>query len=422
MNSASQKIICSVEPYDSILDCHRPNGTSRTWNIEEEGRISRLHTLPSWYDLLTFKESEENRLILDEDFELIEIKDIEKQKHIYIISVFNPEYFTLNDRIGFKCISDKIIEDTREGRALIVIDATAEGVYNDSVFSEIIEPDKWSKEINLPKDSVVVLAGNLKAEKEAIKRNLNIRCIGVSSFESWINPKTLPTSLIEFEPDSKHLFLFYSRVPRVHRVYMGFLLTKAGLIDKGKASLILEETPFGHYTVPEIYTEEFADFCKGPNRYLDVENSENMNMAFLHNFQHYRSTFMSIVGETFAHDDSVFFSEKIFKSISLGHPFLLLGGRHSLARLKELGYETYSEWFDESYDSSKLYTTRTRKILNTVQKYSKYNTSDLITIRKEMEEVALHNKIKYINKVSSKEVDTNDLSIKTAMKYLYNSL
>ena len=36
----------SIEPYDSLLGMNRPNGTSRTWNLKEEGKISMLNTLP----------------------------------------------------------------------------------------------------------------------------------------------------------------------------------------------------------------------------------------------------------------------------------------------------------------------------------------------------------------------------------------
>ena len=46
----------------------------------------------------------------------------------------------------------------------------------------------------------------------------------------------------------------------------------------------------------------------------------------------------------------VFITEKTFKPIMYGHPFLLYGSTHSLKKLKDWGFETYNNWFDESYD------------------------------------------------------------------------
>jgi UDPglucose 6-dehydrogenase len=47
---------------------------------------------------------------------------------------------------------------------------------------------------------------------------------------------------------------------------------------------------------------------------------------------------------------SIFFSEKIWKSIILQHPFILLARPGSLKKLKELGYKTFSPFIDERYD------------------------------------------------------------------------
>jgi hypothetical protein len=35
----------------------------------------------------------------------------------------------------------------------------------------------------------------------------------------------------------------------------------------------------------------------------------------------------------------------------LGHPFVVYGGQHSLAKIRELGFETFGDAIDETYDS-----------------------------------------------------------------------
>lgn len=64
---------------------------------------------------------------------------------------------------------------------------------------------------------------------------------------------------------------------------------------------------------------------------------------------HYVKTQVSIVAET---TQSEFFpTEKTYKSLMLGHPFILYGGQSNLEKLKSMGFKTYSNSIDESYDN-----------------------------------------------------------------------
>ena len=66
---------------------------------------------------------------------------------------------------------------------------------------------------------------------------------------------------------------------------------------------------------------------------------------------HYYQTDVSIVSET---DQEEFFpTEKIYKSLMLGHPFIAYGSPGYLAQLQAMGFQTFGKWIDESYDSVK---------------------------------------------------------------------
>ena len=49
-------------------------------------------------------------------------------------------------------------------------------------------------------------------------------------------------------------------------------------------------------------------------------------------------------------NDVGFLTEKTFKPLMYGHPFILVTHPGALERLRRLGFETYPEWFDEEYD------------------------------------------------------------------------
>jgi hypothetical protein len=63
---------------------------------------------------------------------------------------------------------------------------------------------------------------------------------------------------------------------------------------------------------------------------------------------HYYQTRISIASETTQNE--WFPTEKTYKSLMLGHPFVVYGGQHSLAKIRALGFETFGREIDESYD------------------------------------------------------------------------
>lgn len=86
----------------------------------------------------------------------------------------------------------------------------------------------------------------------------------------------------------------------------------------------------------------------GYKKYLDTHDL-NDDRTFNKSF--YTNSFFSLVTETEASDDILTLSEKSFKPILNYHPFLIWGGRGSLQVLRDRGYETFPEIFDESYDN-----------------------------------------------------------------------
>jgi len=83
----------------------------------------------------------------------------------------------------------------------------------------------------------------------------------------------------------------------------------------------------------------------------DWENQRYFNPSW------YDSTCFSLVAETQVEptpDQPVFITEKTFKPIAFKHPFMILGNNGTLAHLHSLGFETYENLFDESYDNQNL--------------------------------------------------------------------
>ena len=74
----------------------------------------------------------------------------------------------------------------------------------------------------------------------------------------------------------------------------------------------------------------------------------------------YDSTLISVVTESNFVNKQIYHSEKTWKPIANKHPFIIVGPAGSLEKLKSLGYRTFSDFWDESYD---LETNDTHRLL-----------------------------------------------------------
>jgi hypothetical protein len=83
----------------------------------------------------------------------------------------------------------------------------------------------------------------------------------------------------------------------------------------------------------------------------DFDDYDSGNTIGPGNEMFYSKSFASFVNETYIDENGdAFLTEKAFKPISYGHPFLLFSSAGAIGKLKQLGFETFSDIFDESYD------------------------------------------------------------------------
>jgi hypothetical protein len=101
-------------------------------------------------------------------------------------------------------------------------------------------------------------------------------------------------------------------------------------------------------------------------------------------------TWVSLVSETGYRDDegTVFLSEKIFKPVACTHPFVVVGNKNSLVEFRKLGYESFSKWIDEDYDT-KDDTQRIYAAVDAIKQIEKIENK--LSWYKDMEEVLKHN-------------------------------
>jgi nucleoside-diphosphate-sugar epimerase len=399
------KINFTHEDYDSIIDYYRPNGSSSTWYLKEEGKVSAPKMWGSWNIIDDATGQMMNRASLksqifphfrEDNVNYCSRKQIGFDTHIYFMPIFAPSFFEDNRKIGFSCINSKFLDDVRSNRCKIVMYHTLEGYSGETnnIDLEIIQ--EWIDKDKLPAKNIYYLHGNLKIEEIAKSRGYQYKCIGVSSFDIWLNPNFMPTTPCLFHPhESKYLFLSYNRNQRYHRLLMCSDLLKLNLIEDGLISI--GDFEYKEYSTIHPHIKELKKIVP-----VEIDKSLDINWANDITTSNFENTFLSLVTETHVDNNIMFLSEKIWKPIYMGHPFLVLGNPHTLKKLKEMGYKTFDKWWDESYDNDLSVEVRSHKIANIINLFKDKSVDDLIVIRKEMEETIKHNQDLLRKKVKQK--------------------
>jgi hypothetical protein len=95
----------------------------------------------------------------------------------------------------------------------------------------------------------------------------------------------------------------------------------------------------------------------------------------------YDDTYFSIVAETWVDASRpLFVSEKTYKPLAFYHPFIILGQPNILKFIKDLGFETFENLFDETYDTDS-FDIRFSKIINNIRNF-KQVPYDTLTLSK----------------------------------------
>lgn len=274
----------------------------------------------------------------------------------------------------FDKLSDKYLEDLRSEKAFIMIDNSLEGYHEDFIFTHLYDSAtvRWIKP-----SQIIYVTGNQNIEnclEDWCDKNRGkepIRVIPYAHFEYDISRKKetiLETNPLYFPSFDDHLnykteryhaikiYNFLNKKPREHRMWMFDNLREWNLFGQGIVSMNPLETDRElniDYNIKD--KSNIIESNKLLPMYAFDDNTNDKEFDYyMYNFntQVCLDTWFSIVSETHFDDKqkTMFISEKTFKVIANNHPFMILGNRYSLRALHKMGYKTFHDLIDESYD------------------------------------------------------------------------
>jgi predicted XRE-type DNA-binding protein len=141
------------------------------------------------------------------------------------------------------------------------------------------------------------------------------------------------------------------------------------------------------------------------------ETDHPMQSCWLDLFDQSAESLLYLVTETVATGRRHHLTEKTFKPIALGMPFVIVGTQGSLKYLRSYGFKTFSDVWDESYDTITDPEQRLNAIANLMKQIAEWDT---ITREKKLAQaraIANHNRAhffsqRFVNQVID-ELTTN---------------
>jgi hypothetical protein len=235
---------------------------------------------------------------------------------------------------------------------------------------------------------------------------------------SYICTPSTPKILERNAYQIKKTFCFMSNVRRDHRSYVRIWIEDQNIKNRAIISWNSDWKRLNHYQPKEessntctcefIYPKPFTRIKDKISVSDHLIKLFNQNTAILdidyrdssitsgpneNNFEApwLAETFLNIVTETVFHYPYPYLSEKTFKCFWHRSPFIIVGAANSLKYLKSIGFKTFDQWFNESYDDIIDPIKRLDNILQTLNLISKWSLSQCQDVYNSMETVLSYN-------------------------------
>jgi hypothetical protein len=189
--------------------------------------------------------------------------------------------------------------------------------------------------------------------------------------------------------------------PRAHRVWLFLKLVQNNLINDGINSMNFLSQQNCYYQNRFMSDEDYAlieplmPMLPPHNKESELElqdfaNIDSGKYQMRMNEDISLDSWFSIISEASFAENQCFLSEKTFKPLRVGHPFIVYGNRGSLNYLRDLGYKTFHPWIDERYDELECWE-RLDAIIDAINKVQVLTDKQRLKWFMGMRDILIHN-------------------------------
>ena len=253
-------------------------------------------------------------------------------------------------------IPSRVIKAAKQKTIRIVVISAIEGDnFTTESFDGFLHLHNTVKLLGLPKHSLCIVSGNLNAADQYTewcntnsKEELIEFLEGVEWDGKGSNQLETPIKIKDYCSPFNSL----NRAHRNHRTEHLYFLAEnklQGIVSGGAwftthtiDSPIYQTVDYDHYK--NVLT---ANYPKS----VDIEDLINIVPNLTNNLEIYENSQVTVVTEShFDQTGGLFITEKTFRPLLVGHPFMILGQHNILKKLRDWGFETDFDGIDQSYD------------------------------------------------------------------------
>ena len=237
--------------------------------------------------------------------------------------------------------------------------------------------DSWSEKLNLPKINIIGLNYLVEYLTSVI-----------------LKKKKFPIEDFKVDRIREKKFTCLNGAFRASRIIIVSELFRNGLDKDGYISLIGnygEDLPIKSDLQPELDNDTIKYFIDKIVPRLpiavDLEKDVELIEPYIgHSYIHemYTNSSFNIITETSYNwdsssiiDNNIFLTEKTYRPIFGMQPFIVVSNPGFLKFLKSMGFETFPEFFDESYDEIENPIERMNTIVNEIKKICSLSLEEL---------------------------------------------
>ena len=410
---------------------------------EAEGVNPNMHSRNFWSDDIWHKQFSKAK----DKYELAPIQAIEAddlKPFVYPYGMtwrveFQKYFLTKSGLLEFSHMPPWLIHMVSTRNGYILIDHSVEAFMSDTELNAMFS--YFHKGHQIPMYKIIYLTGTINATKvyEDFCEKFNVpedrthrmhvipyassREIFHNFYKNGLN-KDQPDEVFD-EPiynDTEvppKVFLSWNRRFREHRISLALVLEKNNLIDKCMISFAKIDGETSSKTVRDeidslrpyqnsnttdnlirlyhnhlLYIEEevverFYQRCP-----MEIDGETNINRMCEdagYTQDYYKNTLVSLVTETNYNVNECTLTEKSFKPMFNKHPFIIIGVPGSIQGLRDLGFQTFSDFWSEAYDNIDDPSLRLLAIEGILIKIASWTTDEILDFKRRVKPIVEHN-------------------------------
>jgi hypothetical protein len=347
---------------------------------------------------------------------------------MYEILLSPKKFFTeitLNSHLGvFQTtpVSQKVLDAIRNKNGFILLSNNYESFVDRETFESI---HNYFKENQIPLNKVIYLSNCANAQeiyekyckKHQIEEKINCEYIGLYVLDQrLICQDPIFSERTDKNIKKEKLFLNFNRRHRLHRYILLLKFFEHDLLKHTHMSFSKDvpveiwihdaQKAVAEYDI-RLKIDELYQVYDSLPYVLDTHDFSRFPMEdrLEDTTSWYDKTYISIVSETNFENNIIHMTEKTIKPIIFKQPFIIVGPAKTLESLRKLGFQTFSDFWDESYDNESDPKKRMKMIISLCRTIAKWSPMELHTFYARTKEIREYN---FKNLANLKPIELNN--------------